>query len=435
MALDLDIYHSAEQLEKGFATLVLRNGFRKKNIEDITNFLNDMAALGVKPIRLKKQLYVLRKITGLLKKPYRACDKKRSNGALPGRSIPSKATASGQNTTERLFVLKRFYKWLNGDEEYPQSIKWLKLKDPKNSILPEELLTEEEVIKAVETAKYLRDKTFIYTLYESGCRIGELLTLQIKNVSFGEHVTSLIVAGKTGQRMVPLISSTSYLSMWLSMHPFKDNPDAPLWTKIVDKWHPQSMGVLSYKGAQKMLRVAFKRAEIRKRPNPHLFRHSRATILAKHLTEAQLKEYFGWTQASDMALRYIHLSGRDVDSAILKLHGIKVEESEEEMKLHQVKCPRCKEENPSNFSLCKRCGAALNPRIAMDAGENRQGMALGVMQSILRDFQKLQGKGIDLQQFNEFIEEWANSDRQLPKQANVLKAEGNGNVIARELVK
>jgi len=137
--------------------------------------------------------------------------------------------------------------------------------------------------------------------------------------------------------------------------------------------------------------------------------------LAKHLTEAQLKEYFGWTQASDMASRYVHLSGRDVDSAIMKLHGIKVEETEAEMKLHQVKCPRCKEENPSNFSLCKRCGAALNPRIAMDAGENRQGMALAVMQSILKDFQKLQAKGIDLQQFSEFMEQWVNSDRQLPK--------------------
>ncbi len=174
-----------------------------------------------------------------------------------------------------------------------------------------------------------------------------------------------------------------------------------------------------------MLQVAFRRAEIRKRPSPHLFRHNRATILAKHLTEAQLKEYFGWTQSSDMAARYVHLSGRDVDTAIMKLYGIKVEESEEEMKLRQVKCPRCKEENPSNFSLCKRCGAALNPRIAMDMGENRQGMALQIMHDILKDFQKLQAKGIDLQQFNEFVEDWVNSDRQSTNESKILKTERN----------
>lgn len=382
-----------------------------------------MAALGVKPIRLKKQLYVLRKITGLLRKPYRECEKE--DLMLLARKIDSVKTHSEWTKYDRKVVLKRFYRWLNGDEEYPKSIKWLKLKDPKNSILPEELLTEEEVIKIIDAAKYLRDKAFIYTLYESGCRIGKLLTLQIKNVSFGEHVTSLVVAGKTGQRRVPLISATSYLSIWLSMHPFKDNPDAPLGVKIVDKWHPQSMEELHYKGAQKMLQVAFRRAGIKKRPSPHLFRHSRATILAKHLTEAQLKEYFGWTQASDMASRYVHLSGRDVDTAIMKLHGIKVDEAEEEIKLHQVKCPRCKEENPSNFPLCKRCGAALNSKIAVEIGENKQAMAFEVMQAILRNFQKLQTKGIDLQQFSSFMEQWANSNRQLPKEKHSLKSNAN----------
>ena len=433
MALDPDIYHSAEQLEKGFGTLVLRNGFRKKDIEDITNFLHDMAALGVKPIRLKKQLYVLRKLSLLLKKPYRECNKEDLMEFV--RKIDSVRNHSEWTKYDEKVVLKRFYRWLNGDEEYPQSIKWLKLKDPKNSILPEELLTEEEVIKVVDAAKYLRDKTFIYAMYESGCRIGELLTLQIKNVSFGEHVTSLVVAGKTGQRRVPLVSSTSYLSIWLSMHPFKGNPNAPLWTKIVDKCHPQSMDPLSYKGAQKMLQVAFRKAGIRKRPSPHLFRHSRATLLAKHLTEAQLKEYFGWTQASDMASRYVHLSGRDVDSAIMKLHGIQVDEAGEEIKLRQVKCPRCREENPSNFSLCKRCGAALSQKIAVEIGENRQAMAFEVMQSIIGNIQQLQSKGIDLRQFNEFIGQWAGSDRQLSKENKPLKTTASGSLAGKEIAK
>jgi hypothetical protein len=35
-----------------------------------------------------------------------------------------------------------------------------------------------------------------------------------------------------------------------------------------------------------------------------------------------MKEYFGWVQSSDMASVYVHLSGRDVDSALLKLHGM-----------------------------------------------------------------------------------------------------------------
>jgi len=32
-------------------------------------------------------------------------------------------------------------------------------------------------------------------------------------------------------------------------------------------------------------------------------------------------EYFGWIQGSDMPSTYVHLSGRDIDNAILRIHG------------------------------------------------------------------------------------------------------------------
>jgi integrase len=40
----------------------------------------------------------------------------------------------------------------------------------------------------------------------------------------------------------------------------------------------------------------------RARIDGHSFRHSRATWLANKLTEAQMKEHFGWTQSSDHGL-------------------------------------------------------------------------------------------------------------------------------------
>ena len=35
-----------------------------------------------------------------------------------------------------------------------------------------------------------------------------------------------------------------------------------------------------------------------------------------------MKEHFGWVQGSEMAATYVHLSGRDVDNALLKLQGL-----------------------------------------------------------------------------------------------------------------
>jgi integrase/recombinase XerD len=44
--------------------------------------------------------------------------------------------------------------------------------------------------------------------------------------------------------------------------------------------------------------------------------------MANYLTEAQMNVYFGWAQGSDTPGVYVHLSGRDVDDAILKANGI-----------------------------------------------------------------------------------------------------------------
>ena len=44
--------------------------------------------------------------------------------------------------------------------------------------------------------------------------------------------------------------------------------------------------------------------------------------MANHLTEAQMNEYFEWVQDSGMPCIYVHLSGRDIDDAVLKANGI-----------------------------------------------------------------------------------------------------------------
>jgi hypothetical protein len=44
--------------------------------------------------------------------------------------------------------------------------------------------------------------------------------------------------------------------------------------------------------------------------------------MANYLTEAQMNAYFGWVQGSGMPSVYVHLSGRDIDDAILKANGV-----------------------------------------------------------------------------------------------------------------
>ena len=54
-----------------------------------------------------------------------------------------------------------------------------------------------------------RDKALVMTLYVSGCGVGEILSLRVKHVTFDEFGAVLMVAGKTGERRVRVVSSAS----------------------------------------------------------------------------------------------------------------------------------------------------------------------------------------------------------------------------------
>ncbi len=242
------------------------------------------------------------------------------------------------------------------------------MKSGKSHKLPEELLSVEELNKLIEAADHLRDKAFISTLYGSGCRIGELLCLQVKHVQFDNFGAVLLVNEKTGQRRVRVIASAQRLHQWIENHPLKRNPEAPLWITIGTN---SRYKVWNYGTAKEVIKKIARKAGIGKRVYPHLFRHSRATHLANHLTEAQIKQYFGWVQGSDMASVYVHLSGRDVDKALLKLNGLEVPEERGEVEFKPLICPRCKARNSPDSKFCSNCGMRLDAKTAMEVDELR----------------------------------------------------------------
>ena len=64
--------------------------------------------------------------------------------------------------------------------------------------------------------------------------------------------------------------------------------------------------------------------------------------------------------------RYVHLSGRDVDSALLRVHGLQENPEEEKPKLTVVKCVRCEQQNSTIQRLCTRCGMPLDLKAALE---------------------------------------------------------------------
>jgi site-specific recombinase XerD/ribosomal protein L40E len=343
---------------------VKNSSMDSENKKKILEFYHECIVRGYSKARIIKYIETLERIATLLGKPFSQA-KKEDIAELIER-IEEKDYSDWTKYDYKV-VLRVFYKWLRKTEDYPEEVRWIKMSIRSRIKLPEELLTVDDIMRLVDAADNLRDKAFVLVLYESGCRIGEILSLQIKHVQFDEYGAVLLVNGKTGQRRVRVILSAPKLNQWVENHPLK-NANAPLWVTIGTNSRNK---VWTYGTAREVLKKLAKRAGIKKRIYPHLFRHSRATHLANHLTEAQMKQYFGWVQGSDMASVYVHLSGRDVDNALFKLNGMEVKEDKKDQELRALVCPRCKTRNSPDAKFCSNCGLCLDAKTSVEIDEIR----------------------------------------------------------------
>jgi len=327
------------------------------NREIIHKFKDNCLCRNISYGKLDAYLFYLMKFTKMLDKPIGDASKE---DIMKVMADLNQTDYSEETKVCFKIVIRKVYQMVRGFEgkEYPEEVKWITTTISQNHRkLPEELLTEEEVQNIIRAGQNTRDKALLSCLAESGCRISEIGTLQIKHVSFEEYGARLTVKGKTGTRKILIINSTPYLQEWINQHPDNENSDSYLW------YNQQDNPCLSYARISAILKLASKRAKIKKRVYPHLLRHTRATRMANIMSEAAMKQYFGWTQSSKMAGIYVHMSGKDTDEAVLRANGIEVKQKDKpDQRLKPVECQRCKKKNESTNKFCKICGLPLDKK-------------------------------------------------------------------------
>lgn len=82
---------------------------------------------------------------------------------------------------------------------------------------------------------------------------------------------------------------------------------------------------------------------------------------------------------------YVHLSGRDVDAALLKLQGEEIEEAKERTKLVKKNCVRCGTENAPTSKFCHRCGMALGLSTVIEQEEKNMQVMMQFFELIKED--------------------------------------------------
>jgi integrase/recombinase XerD len=262
-------------------------------------------------------------------------------------------------------ILKFYYKVVYGNNEhYPEAVNWFSVNvgkeklGKKTNMNMTEYLEEEEVQKLIEAAATLQKKAFLACMYESGARPEEFLRLTNLDLKVDSKGAVFMLRGKTGERRVRIISFVKLLQQWLELNPLRGQKQYPLWISTATNFKNQPLGL---RGAQKIIEETLPKAGLtNKHRRLYILRHSRATHLANHLTEAQMCIFFGWQLGTKVVRRYIHLSGKDVDNTLIALNEGAGQIKTEEYKLKSILCKRCSETISPGMNFCSRCALPVN---------------------------------------------------------------------------
>ena len=333
---------------------IMRSASAKKNISKLSlpaqqkaaeEWIEELKATGKSPQTLLVYTGVLYQLSKMHEKPFDELTKQDLIGFLN--------SYENVNTKNHVGVIcKSFLKWLYGKEEAPEVIRWWKPKQDHKLIPPESMLTQDEIKAMLAQTPNPRDRCLLSVMYDSGCRVSEIIPLNRENVILTDQGAVITVTGKTGRRRLLLLNSAPLLRDLLNS--IAKIPEVNLWSGQIGKCLDDSTVRIIARNAGKRIG----RTDV----HPHLLRHSRASHLALRMSETGLRARFGWTAGSNMTKRYVHLSGKDLDDEFRKAEGVKIAEHEGgTSQLAPVICPVCNLSNDVTFSYCARCGSALLP--------------------------------------------------------------------------
>jgi integrase/recombinase XerD len=299
-------------------------------------------------------------------------------------------------------VVLRFFKWLYfpeiGDPKKMDKL-CAETKEPKciqdiaklkkkeiSSYKPSDMWTPEDDLLFLKYVTNKRDRCYHTMARDSSARPHELLNLKIKDVMFKlaadgkSQYAGVLLNGKTGPRPTPLIQSIPYIKDWLSDHPSRNNPNAPLFVSVNNhsKGRKRLASNSLYRIYDYYKKVFFPKlllqdptipsedkekikALLAKPWNPYVRRHTGLTQCSRMLKEAGLRQYAGWSPKSNMPQIYIHYFGNESSESLLEAYGIVTKNSgPSSVELLSPKlCPNCNEGNTADAKFCAKCRMVL----------------------------------------------------------------------------
>jgi len=185
---------------------------------------------------------------------------------------------------------------------------WLTVKKPKETLRHDEILNADDVNAMIASTDSTYWKCLLALMYETGARIGELLTLKYSDFQETDKgIVLTITTHKTSagfrKMLIPLTEN-----YFVNLRDSTVNSKSSLVFNLDNK-NPLTL----YRWVFDVTKEIGRRAKISKPCNPHSFRHARATDeVRKGTQEAIIRKKLGWSNNSMMIARYQHLSDDDI---------------------------------------------------------------------------------------------------------------------------
>jgi len=248
-------------------------------------------------------------------------------------------------------ILKFLYETTN-DEKFMEI--YQKVKVPKKKKRLPEVLTPEEVQNLIKACSRIdfELKVLVEIVYETGARVGEILSLKRKDVEFDEYGCRIYIRKSKSEFRCNRV--VLYASDLLKLCEGKD-PEDYIFSHEYN-WYLRKLSEAWELTGLPQTKRKF-----------HILRHSRATemLRKKVLSEKEMMLWFGW-KTRDMIDVYSHITMEDVEKSYLSavLPNLN-NNSSKELGTGEV-CPRCGFPVNNGFKYCPRCGQPLTGESSLE---------------------------------------------------------------------
>lgn len=202
----------------------------------------------------------------------------------------------------KIHKLNSLYTWLL-QEEYISKNPMSRIEKPKETKTPPKYLTYEEIELLRESADGIR-KVIFETLYSTGLRVSELVSLDRADIDFIEK-TVWVKDGKGGKARQSRLSTRA--SMVLKQYLNERTDDEPWVFRSNFKRRMSTHSVMRH------MRILGEQAGLRRRLTPHMLRHSFATHLLDAGTPIELVQYLLGHESVKTTQVYAQTNPKNVD--------------------------------------------------------------------------------------------------------------------------